>query len=123
VDKLLQIFDNSNNPTFFLLKRLKQSLNPFRYFPTDYVEGYALKHSYRKDIRNVINACITESKSKYEDFQTLMEQIFTIDVKTGKNQTERKPIPGNKVGMKFKRNMPIIPNDDANGATLEINSM
>lgn len=50
-----------------------------------------------------------------------MEEIFTINVKTGKH-TEMKPIPGNKVGMKFKRNMPIIPNENANGPTIEINS-
>lgn len=66
VELLLATVDKSNIPIFNLLRRLRLSLNPYRYFPNDYVEGYALTYNYRKDIRNLINACIQECKSHYD---------------------------------------------------------
>lgn len=50
-----------------------------------------------------------------------MLNVFQINVREG-DYLRKKPIPGHKIGMKFKRNMPLIPNSDANGPTIEINS-
>jgi hypothetical protein len=121
VESLMQTVNKSNIPVFNLFKRLKVALNPFRYFPRDYTEGFALNFNFRKDIRNLINACIQESKNKFDEFQELMLNVFQINVREG-DYLRKKPIPGHKIGMKFKRNMPLIPNSDANGPTIEINS-
>jgi hypothetical protein len=54
-------------------------LNPFRKDHAIYNNAnLAQKYDFRKDIKLLLNAAIEESRSKFNEFEDLMKEVFTL---------------------------------------------
>jgi hypothetical protein len=72
----------------------------------------------------LLNACINEGRSKFNDFEDLMKEVFTLGEGLAKDTNEpvKKLIGDYKIGMKLKKDMPPYTTEELEDEGIPIHS-